>query len=110
MDDQNVVTGQDLNQSQSQPWGQDQLPMQSQDVPQEHHHRRDPAEGGWDTTILKAPDSHKAGSRRRHRRERELSTGARVLRIVGIVLLVLVGIAAAVALGLFIALKYTGSM
>lgn len=104
MDDQNQMT------NQQQPAYTDVPPMQAEGYPQEHHHRSDPSQGGWDTSILKAPDSHKSGSRRRHRRERELSTGARVLRIVGIVLLVLVGIAAAVALGLFIALKYTGSM
>ena len=76
----------------------------------QHHHRTDPSQGGWDTTILKAPDSHKAGSRKRHRRRRHMSTGARVLRGIGIALAIIVGIAAAVGLGLLIALVRTGSI
>lgn len=73
-------------------------------------HRTDPAEGGWDTNITRAPDSHKAGSAARHRHAAEKNVGKKALRILGIVVLILIALAAAVALGLFIALNITGSL
>lgn len=76
---------------------------------QRRRHRKDPSEGGWDTTIIKAPDSHKSRSHR-HRRHRHLSTGQKVLRVIGIVLAVIVGLAVAVGLGLLIALLVTGTI
>lgn len=79
--------------------------------PQERrHHRHDPSEGGWDPSILRAPDSHKAGSRKRRRRRRQLSLGAKILRGIGIVLGCIVLVAAAVGLGLLIALRITGTL
>ena len=53
----------------------------------QHHHRTDPSEGGWDTTITKANDSHKAGSRTRHRHAHEKSAAKKGLKGLGIVLL-----------------------
>ena len=75
-----------------------------------HRHRRDPSEGGWDTTITRAPDSHKAGAARRHRHEKERSIGQKVLIAIGVILLIIVGVALAVGLGLLIALIRTGSI
>ncbi len=60
-----------------------------------HHSRRDPSEGGWDPTIVKAPDSHKGGKhgkRRKHRKK-----WPRVLAGVLIALVVLLGVGAGAA-------------
>ena len=58
--------------------------------------RRDPSQGGWDTTIVKAPDSHtsKHGKRRHHRRRKKWP---KVVAGVLIALLVIVGIGAGAA-------------
>ena len=59
--------------------------------------RRDPSQGGWDTTIIKAPDSHsssKHGKKRHHRRRKKWP---KVVAGVLIALLVVVGIGAGAA-------------
>ena len=58
--------------------------------------RRDPSQGGWDTTIIKAPDSHtsKHGKRRHHRRRKKWP---KVVAGVLIALLVIMGIGASAA-------------
>ena len=62
-----------------------------------NHHRshRDPSQGGWDTTIVKAPDSHK--SRKKHKRRRH-KKWPKVLAIVLAVVLALAAIGVAAAL------------
>ena len=58
--------------------------------------RRDPSEGGWDTTILVADDSHKA-RHHHHKHGRHRRKWPKVLAIVAAVIVVLVGAGAASA-------------
>lgn len=60
-----------------------------------HRHRshRDPSQGGWDTSIVKAPDSHK--SRRKHHKHRKKWPKVVAGILIGIVVLVGAGVAAA---------------
>ena len=69
---------------------------------QRHHHRTDPSEGGWDTTIVKAPDSHKRRKRRRHRSKGQKAL-ATVGKVLGGIVIAVVAIAAAVGIGILVA-------